>query len=264
MGLFSSISAPLKRAARPFTTLAAGVPFINPTAISSIPNLNLSGMPTDQLESIQGGLLGRNFFGDILGLGGGSKNAPGPFAGAMPTRPGWDSQIDQQTGLLKAPYQISGNIDTRGIEALRNEALRTGPSAWRTLAEQQDADKLARTQAGYLTQGKNQLATTGGLSSGAAERLASRSNIEGLRQRQALAGQYALADENKRMDTLAQLPGQELNLAQFNRGTQQQNVQNALEDIQGKRQADLASYLEQMRGWASERTAQATPSGGKK
>jgi hypothetical protein len=169
--------------------------------------------------------------------------------------------IDPSTGLLKQPYQIQGSINTQGQEALRNEALRTGPSAWRTLSEQQEADKLTARQQSGLAQARSALAQTRGLSTGASERLAGRSAVEGLRERQGLAGQFALADEAKRMDTLAALPGQELNLANFNRQTQGMNVQGAMADIDAKRQADMAAYLKNMEVWGGMKTAAAVPSG---
>ena len=224
----------------------------------------LLAIPTGGLSIAAGAGLG-GLATDLLGLGGDTdKGGAGTFAGARPNRPAWDSMLDPATGLMPEKYQIKGDVNTQGIEALRGEALRTGPSAWRTLSEQQEADKLAARQGGALAQAKSNLAQTGGLSSGAAERMMGRSTIEGLRARQGLAGQMALADEAKRMDTLSNLPGQELGLASFNRGTSEANVKLALDDIRQKREADLQSYLEQMKGWSAEKTAAATPSGGKK
>lgn len=213
---------------------------------------------------LQGGGVGSiPILGDLLG-GGAQAGGAGPFAGPMPERPPFESLIDPNTGLLKSQYQIQGDINTQGMEALRGEALRTGPSAWRTLTEQQEADKLAAQQGTALTQAKNQLAATRGLSTGAAERMMGRGQVEGLRERQALGGRMALADEAKRMDTLRALPGQELGLAQFKRGTEEANIRGAMGDIEARRNADMDAYLERMKGWASERTAAATPSGGKK
>ena len=257
MGLFSGVtntvkrvaSNPIKAAINPFTALGGN------GTVSTLGNL--TGMGT--FTGLPGGLGGGNMFGNLTG-GGGSKMPSFDYSGA-PVRPPYESMIDPSTGLLKQPYQIQGNINTQGQEALRNEALRTGPSAWRTLSEQQDADKLAARQQSGLAQARSALAQTRGLSTGAAERLAGRSAVEGLRERQGLAGQYALADEAKRMDTLAALPGQELNLANFNRQTQGMNVQGALADINAKRQADMDAYLKNMEVWGGMKTAAAIPSG---
>lgn len=185
-------------------------------------------------------------------------------ASGRPVAPQWLSLLDPTTGLMRDQYQIKGAIDTRGMEGLRSEALRTGPSTWRTLMEQSEADKLAKRQGSALAQAKGQLASTRGLSTGAAERMAKASNLGGLQERQNLARSMAIADEEKRMNALQNLPGQELGLAQFQRGTEQANVGSALNEINAKRQQEQDQYLKQMEAWAAQKVAASAPKSGKK
>lgn len=190
--------------------------------------------------------------------------APAPTdASGRPLAPAFNTILDPTTGLLRDQYNVKGNIDTRGMEALRTEALRTGPSAWRTLNENLEANKLAQMQGSQLSQAKNALAGTRGLSSGAGERLATQNALTGLMGRQNLSSQMAIADENKRMAALNALPGQELNLSQFNRGTEAANIAGATSEIGAKRQQENDQYMKQMEAWAAERVAAATPKGGK-
>lgn len=172
------------------------------------------------------------------------------------------STIDPTTGLLKDPYQLKAPVDTRGLEALRGEALRTGPSAWRMMEEASQKDALARSSAGQLAQARNQMAMQGGLRGGSAERLAAQGMNQNLAGNQGIARNLAIADEQKRMQAVGQLPGAELAQAGFNRDTSKYNIDKPLAEIFQKRASDVNQYNEQMRAWASEKTAAATPSGG--
>lgn len=176
------------------------------------------------------------------------------------------STIDPATGLLKEPYQLKAPVNTGGIQALRGEALRTGPSAWRTMEEAAQRDNLAKATAGQAQQAKNQLAMSGGLRGGAGERLQANAMNQNLTGGQGIARNLAIADEQKRMQAVGQLPGQEIAQATFDRDTSKYNIDKPLFEILQKRANDASQYNEQMAAWGAEKTAAATPasSGGKK
>jgi hypothetical protein len=131
-------------------------------------------------------------------------------------------QIDQR---------LSGvNQDTSGLDALKQEALRTGPSAWMQ-------NELARNQAqtnyqlgDINSQGMNaaanaraQLAAKNGLSSGAAERLAGGANKNIMAEQQNLRrtsdlGNMALSsqDQLNKLQAISQLTPAQQQAAQFN------------------------------------------------
>lgn len=185
-------------------------------------------------------------------------------AKGKPIAPAFSSVLGRD-GLLREPYQLGdGGYDPRAMDALRTEAFRQGPSTWRTLQQGLQTDALAKNQAGQFNQGVTRMASTGGISTGARERMMQKSLEQGLTGRQNINSSLALADEENRQKTLQALPGQELQLAGFKQGTQQYNIDKALGDIFQKRAFDANAYNEQMRAWAAKETAKATPSSGKK
>lgn len=172
------------------------------------------------------------------------------------------STIDPATGQLKEPYQLKTQADKRGLEALRGEALRTGPSAWRSMEEAAQKDALAKSSAGQLAQARNQMAMQGGLRGGSAERLAAQGMNQNLAGGQNISRNLAIADEQKRMQAVGQLPTAEINQATFDRGTSTYNIDKSLSEVLQKRASDINQYNQQMSAWGAERTAAATPSGG--
>lgn len=212
------------------------------------------GMPTyAQMQQIA----------DNLNLGGGT----GP--GGKPRRPVWDSLLNQQ-GVLQNQYQLQDTLDTGFLDQMRADALR-GPgeqSAWRQLMEQnvqrQAGEAMASGQAQTQAALSN-LAMRGGVGSGTAERVAAQGAQAGLQAGQNVLGQRLqldIQDEANRMQGLRDLGQAEMGAAQFQQGTQQFNIQNALNEVLQRRAADINTYNEQMRAWAAERTARATPSSG--
>jgi hypothetical protein len=185
----------------------------------------------------------------------------------QPDRPKWDSMIGRD-GLLKTPYQVEGNVNTQGMDQLRQEALRTGPSVWRSLQtqglNQQLGEANAQANAGNA-RAMDQMAMRGGFRSGAATGLArqnSRQQMSNFQNMQRNSNSLDVQDENYRRSALQNLPGQELALAGFQRDTDKTNVQNALNEVFQGRADRTNNYNEQMRAWAAQRTAAATPSGG--
>lgn len=171
--------------------------------------------------------------------------------GGQPMRPEFVSMIDPKTGKLnesllaktfgidpKAIGQINFQsvldpmqerldqiqLNKEGLNALRDEGLRTGPSAWANLMSQKIKDdemagleKVAGQAQGSNAAALNNLAMSGGLRSGARTSLAKamqrdvNAGSQGVRRGASQdALNLAIQDETKRMGVLSQLPGMEL------------------------------------------------------
>lgn len=186
-----------------------------------------------------------------------------------PDRPEWDSLLGED-GLMQDQYQDQTQLDPRYLEQMRTDALRQPgeQSQWRQLMEQkvqgQAGQAMARGQ-GQSQAAMSNLAMRGGLRGGTAERMAQSGAQQGLQAGQGVLGQRLgldIADEEMRGKQLGALGQAEMGASQFERGGNQYNVQTALNENLQKRAESVNAYNEQMRAWAAERTAQATPSGG--
>jgi hypothetical protein len=204
--------------------------------------------------------LGKRIFG---GSGGGFQAAPiFGGGGGRPEIAKFRSLIDKDTGLLKDAYQLQDPGGRQGLDAFRQEALREGPSKWAQLQRTNQLDDISKAQAGATSAAMNQVAATGGgLGSGAGERIARTGLRNKLLAQQGALGGIAQQDEAKRMAALQQLPGMELDDARFKQGTQQYNIDAALQEIGARRIHDWKDYAEQMKGYIGERQAQAAPQG---
>lgn len=191
-----------------------------------------------------------------------------------PERPEFKSLIDPATGLLKDQYNVK--LDERGLNAFRDRALSQGPSAWQNLAlEKQKLDESAlkdstlQQGSSAAAQARSALASRGGLSGGAAERLAKdqmRNQMSGLQnvgfQGQQARANIGLQDEQMKNQFLQALPGQELAALQ----PQQFNIQNAINQNRDLNTANLSAYKDQMAAYGAKQQANAmrgTGGGGK-
>lgn len=181
-----------------------------------------------------------------------------------PLRPDFNSIGDPNTGLLQSPYMQTSQLNTGGLQALRDQAGNLGPSKWRQLAQSQAAGSIDQQQGGLLSQANAQLASAGGLRSGAAERLAQGALQGGLAAKQGAYGQLALQDEANRQSAISQLPGQELNAANYQSGVDSNNINRATNEITQGRLASQGQYAQGMQAWAAQQMANAVqqPSGG--
>lgn len=186
-----------------------------------------------------------------------------------PDRPEFQSQLGPG-GLIREPYQLQDTLNRGYLEQMRTDALRQPgeQSQWRQLMEQnvqrQAGEAMARGQA-QASNAMSNLAMRGGLRGGAAERLAAQGSQNALQAGQNVLGQRLqldIQDEANRMQGLQNLGSAELQSAQFGQGTQQFNIQTSLNELLQQRANDINAYNEEMRAWAAERTARATPSGG--
>jgi len=119
-------------------------------------------------------------------------------------------------------------LDNRALDALHGYALSDGPSPWLKLAtEKQQADeatqldRTAQQSAGAQAQAMDSIAMRGGLRGGSAENLARQSMENTLLGQQGVRAQGAtqrlglgMDDENRKMDILKGLPGQNLGIWQ--------------------------------------------------
>lgn len=184
------------------------------------------------------------------------------------------------------------NLDTQVLDMLQQEAMRTGPSAWYTLAaekqgleEQGLKDAAARQALSGSAQARAALAMRGGLTGGAAERLAKSGQSDLMRSRQEVGrqgvlnrAQLGISDEEKRMQTAAMIPGMQAQKFQtemqkldaWNQGEKakqqaaQMNIQNALAAVSAQNQAELEKWQSKGEMWGAERKAQAQENSNKK
>lgn len=185
-------------------------------------------------------------------------------AQGRPLAPEFTTVGDMSTGLLQSPYNLTNQLNTQGLEAMRAEALRDSGqmSRWGQMALSQAQNQNAAQNAGALTQASNQLAMQGGLRSGARERLASQGMQNTLRANQNAMGSIQIQDELNRQKWLGMLPGQELQAAQYGTGLQDRNIGRALQEVNVGRGMQQQQYNEAMRAWGADKTAQAAARSG--
>jgi hypothetical protein len=226
-------------------------------------------------------------------IAGGAKNALSPAQGGdpyagMPGAPDYNPAYDPSTMAMgpELQSQLNGiNVNTQGIDKFRDEALRTGPSVWAGLARRNLAAQAADARgagmqqvAGAGAQARSSLASHGGLTSGAAERVAKSGQRDLMSMNQGVNHdvmandlQIGQNDETNRIQQLGMLPGMENTALQpafqktalWGQG-KQFDVGNALKEAQNKNQFAMDRYHEQMAAWGANRQAQATENSGKK
>jgi hypothetical protein len=212
-------------------------------------------------------------------------------------------QIDPATGQLKYPGYLQGfnsdmetapefqkalnmlNMNNSALNKYRNEALRSGPSNYANLANKQNR-MLAMEQRGNLADqiaGSNatamsNLATHGGITSGAKERLAEtgRNNLLDMSQNinnQASknAMQIGANDEQNRISQLSQVPGMELGASTFDLdkeklglGAKQYDIGQKVGESARQNMFNMNKYNQGMSAWAANQQANATADSGKK
>lgn len=194
------------------------------------------------------------------------------YADGTPKRPEYNNSAwDDKTGLLKDQYQVKNQYNDAGLKAMREGALRTGPSAWANMmnsqlsSQLQDSRNLASQQAAAnLANSRQSLAMRGGLRGGAMERLARGSMQDTMMQNQSITRQgvtgrqnIGLQDEQQRLGMLSQLPGQEMAAAQNSQNVSQYNIGEALREKRLKDAFNMEGYKERMRAYSSKQVADA-------
>ena len=195
--------------------------------------------------------------------------------------------LRDNAGGLQDQYKLKAgagvNLNTQAMDELRKQAL-AKESPWlaqqlqanqaQGLRQQNSAAKLAATGA---AQGMASLARRGGLSGGAAERMAQGAGDSRMLAQQEAAGQtdanqlnLMVGDAQSQRGLLQAMPGMELAQGQFaqnerayNTGVDQFNLGNVLNEVKRKQDFDLTKYSEQMKGYGAEKSAAAVEKGGK-
>lgn len=224
------------------------------------------------------------------------KMDQGPFAGlrslnaqikydaqGRPIRNDYLSMTDANGNLLDQ-FQMSKkigadvNLNTQGLDEIRNRALSTGPSAWAQLAmekqqqeEAQGINKANRGAQSAQNSAFSMLAGRGGLSAGQKERLA----MQG--QRQAFSGgqnarntglmnrlDIQMQDQKTKDQFLSQLPSQDMAKANFDQSQRAYrdsyiNQDNSLgmKDIAGYNAYNANAFDSAMKEWGTSKTADA-------
>lgn len=232
----------------------------------------------------------------------------------LPDYPAFSSIVDEK-GNLKDGFSLSpkadigftsnlddfkGMLDPTILNLIKSRATATGPTdqanylLQRQGIEQADSlENLVRQGSSAAAAARGSLARSGGLTSGARERLANRNALAMLTGRQQNTRQGQLDrlgilsnDEGQKTDLLKSIPGfenqrastygnfvneeagrrQALDLA--NRGYQtdieKTNLASRLANQKSRQEYDLGQYSELMKGYAANRQAEATENSGKK
>lgn len=200
----------------------------------------------------------------------------------------WENKLAPRLTLQGEP-DVASHLDKGALEQLRTEGMSApGSSAWEQLmlqkqgvGESEQRDTANANAASGQQSALSQLATSGGVSGGARERLARMGMTNSAEARQNVARQGVMdrlgigtTAEQNRIGILSNLPGQELASAgyqtgldtsnrDYNTGVNQYNIGNVLAAKGAKSAADQATYQEQMKAWAAKDSAEATANSGK-
>lgn len=203
---------------------------------------------------------------------------------ALGMYPGGMSPLNQDTGLLKDQYRLQYNPEslqnkTAYGDMLGSYALSKGPSEQaKYLQQSQDLNQQNAMQnatqqnRGALSSSYSDLASHGGLSSGARERLASGGARNLSQTTQGIANQgmqnklgILSQDEAGKLGALGQAQGfsnqnfqNDLAKTQLGLGVQKYNTGNAMDAISNKNAQDLAKYQELMKAYGGDQQANAT------
>lgn len=215
---------------------------------------------------------------------------------------GYNSNLDALNAKLNGI-----NLNRQPLDQLEQYASSTGNSPWADLQLQQEAlqrgQQMDSTAAGNnsgIAKAYSGLATRGGVSAGARERIATQGAKDLMTSRQGVnqAGDTARlgimsTDAAQKLATMQQLPGMEINalqpelqktsawtdlansenqqktaLAENNRqyatGVDQANIASQTANTTNLNAYNMAKYQEQMKAWGADRTATATEKSGKK
>lgn len=228
---------------------------------AAAPLIKLQGAMTDPL----GVVTGQNAL-QALGVGGQQQAMAMGGAGgvsAMGVAPGFESLRDE-SGNLRSQYALDPSKSAAFAELQKQAMAKPGESAWakmqldrQGIEEQMQKEGAGRSAQTALAQTQGQLMRTGGLSSGARNRLAMQTSRDTARAQQDVARQGMLSrlgigesDIGRQSQLLAQVGQTEL-------GAQEKNLAQLTGDIQSKRDFDLERYRQQMAAFGADKTANA-------
>lgn len=180
--------------------------------------------------------------------------------------------IFKPNGALQDRYvQDPGKYNTgsRELNALSDRAMSKGPSPWLNMQlGKNEADTRAmrdiagRDASNASGMAMSNLAMSGGLDSGARERIATSGGLGRMNALQDVSRQgnmnkfnLGIEDERQKLSILQQLPGQRLDRASYMSGIDAGNIGRAYG-------AHTGQYQEGMKAWGADKTADAIAAGG--
>lgn len=215
----------------------------------------------------------------------GTPQLQGPYTSAFPnqpTSPTFNPVFNPATQNIGPQAQAllgGNNLDMTGLNAFQGQALSQGPTQWAQQAAQnqnylamQAKSQGAQTVAGQGAAARASLASRGGLSSGAAERVAQGGANNYLAMTQGVNNQNSqnlmqigMNDQQNKLSMMGQLPGMQLGAAGFGLqktqtqlGANSADIANAMQGAQAQNTFNLGQYQTQMAGYGAGQTAQAT------
>lgn len=166
------------------------------------------------------------------------------------------SQVQGALGRIERGY------NTSDIDALRARATATGESPWAAMQrEKLGGDATAQAMSGVLG-ARSQLAQKGGLSRGAAERLAASGARNALGARRQIAQDISLADEQQKLELLKALPGLETQKVQTQLALSSPWMELAGRDALARNQFGLDRFKTQMGAYGAAKTGKAIQESG--
>ena len=179
-------------------------------------------------------------------------------------------------GAYLDPNKYQGN--TGALNTLNAKATQEGASPWLQLQlQKQNMDQMnqmaqaAKQSAGATAAARSNLAMRGGLSGGAAERLARGGSQDLNAQRQNIMNQGAqnrinlgIQDESNKNQLLGQAVSANQAQNAQNIGIGQFNAQNTLAENNANNAFNMSKYQEQMKAYGAGKSANAIANGGKK
>lgn len=274
----------------------AGLPGIG-GGIGELPGIGtiMGGQGMPGMQSITGGIPGLNGSSPGLNMYADYQNKLGDaraarinaadeklmaqFGGHMPDIGSRSSMLENgqlQGGAYLDPNQYRGNQGA--LNVLNQKATTQGNSPWMNMQlqkqgmeQQQAMGKMGAQANAANAQARAGLAMKGGLSGGAAERLArggsqdlnaSRQNVMSQGANQRL--QLGIQDESNKNQLLGQAVGANQAQNAQNIGIGQFNTQNTLAENNANNAFQMNKYQEQMKAFGAGKTANATANSGKK
>lgn len=201
-----------------------------------------------------------------------------------PVKPGYNSQLDKNTGLLKDPYQLKAPvIDYNNVDSYnmyKKASMDTGLSPWAKMQQEllqnqqnQDLSNMAGKSAQAGAQARSGLAMRGGLSNAQRTQIATGGARDLMMGNQGIYQQGAqnllnigAQDAQNKQSMLSQVMGIDTGTSKANTlnaaDTQKYNIGNALNEQQNQNTWNMDTYKEQMQKWAAGKQADATAASG--
>lgn len=215
--------------------------------------------------------------GKFINGGGGAGGSP------YQINPGERPELGSRQGITDASGNLLDNFKLKNdygnqaaFDKLQQRATQEGPSPWlqmqlkqQGMQQMDQANSAARGAAGANAGARASLAMRGGLSGGAAERLARGGSQDLNARRQDIANQGAqqrmglnIQDEATKTGLLKDATA--ANMAQMNYANENNkfNIANQLGDVSGKNQWNMGNYQEKMKAYGAANTANAIGAGG--